>query len=262
MAGLERMEAVVQNPRGDAQVLLVCDHASNFIPAAFSGLGLDPAQLADHVAWDIGALALAQRLSSVLDAPLVAAPASRLIVDPNRAPDAPDLMPTTAEGAPVPGNANLGHDERRSRIEAFHAPYHDAIDAMLKARSDIVALVSVHSFTPVMFGEKRPWHAGILHGPDTRIADVLIARLTHEQELMIGRNQPYAPEQGVYYTLDRHGAGRATAMIEVRNDLIRDEIGQESWARRLAVALSAALEALRKAGSAAAELGGRSTYAT
>lgn len=262
MAGLERMEAVVQNPRGGAPVLLVCDHASNLIPGVFSSLGLNPGQLADHVAWDIGAFPLAQRLAGVLDAPLVAAPASRLIVDPNRAPDAPDLIPASAEGAPVPGNANLSEHECRARIEAFHAPYHDAINALLETRRDIAALVSIHSFTPVLFGQERPWHVGILYGPDMRIADVLVEKLAQEEGLAIGRNQPYAPEQGVYYTLDRHGAGRATAMIEVRNDLIRDEVGQEAWARRLAVALNAALEALRYTSSAAAELGGRSTHAT
>lgn len=262
MSGLERMEALVDNPRGGAPVLLVCDHASNALPESFAGLGLSPAQLADHVAWDIGAHALARRLSTLLDAPLVAAPASRLIIDPNRAFDAPDLIPETAEGAPVSGNLNLGPEARRARIEAFHAPYHDAIDALLKARLDISAIVAIHSFTPIMFGEGRPWSAGILHGPDTRIADVLIDALSRDPGLTIGRNQPYAPEQGVFYTLDRHGRDRATAMIEVRNDLIRDEAGQENWARRLAGALESALEALLGADRTAAELGGRTTYAT
>lgn len=262
MVGLERMEAAVENPRGDAPVLLVCDHASNALPDVLAGLGLSPAQRADHVAWDIGAHALARRLAARLDAALVAAPASRLIIDPNRALDASDLIPETADGVPVSGNVNLSQEARRARVNALHAPYHDAIDALLKARSDIRAIVSIHSFTPVLFGEARPWHAGILHGSDARIADVLIEALSREPELTIGRNQPYAPEQGVFYTLDRHGRGRATAMIEVRNDLIRDEAGQESWARRLAGALGAALAALLEADRSAAELGGRSTYAT
>jgi predicted N-formylglutamate amidohydrolase len=242
LAELERVEAIIDNRAGRAPLLLVCDHATNAVPDRFAGLGLDPASLRDHVAWDIGALALARRMAGALDAALIAAPISRLVVDPNRDHDAHDLIALTAEGAPVPGNANLGAQERAARVRAYHAPFHQAIAAHLAARPDIVALVSVHSFTPVLFGEPRPWHAGILHGSDARMADAMIAALP--REFNIGRNQPYAPANGVYYTMDRHAGARATVMIEVRNDLIRDEIGQARWARLLAEAVNAAMQAL------------------
>lgn len=247
MAELTRAEAIIDNPAGRAPVLLVCDHASNTIPDGLDGLdglGLDPANLLDHVAWDIGALALARRLASALDATLIAAPVSRLVVDPNRAPDAHDLIPLTAEGLAIPGNANVDAHARAARLRAYHAPFHEAIDAHLAARPDILALVSVHSFTPILFGKPRHWHAGILHGPDARMADVMIASLSRDPQLKIGRNEPYAPEQGVFYTMDRHADGRATVMIEARNDLIRDEIGQARWAQRLADAVHAAMQAL------------------
>lgn len=244
MAETGRMEAVIDNAQGRAPVLLVCEHASNFMPSAYGGLGLSAAALADHVAWDIGAHALARRLVCRLDAPLIAAPASRLLVDPNRDVDASDLIPQTAEGAPVPGNQDVSDAERGARLAAFHAPFHDAIDAYLGAHSDILALAAVHSFTPALFGVSRPWHAGVLHGPDKRMADVMIEMLSRDPSLNIGRNQPYAPAQGVFYTMQRHGRGRASVMIEVRNDLIRDEIGQERWAQRLAAALAAALATL------------------
>jgi predicted N-formylglutamate amidohydrolase len=244
LAELERVEAIVDNKAGRAPLLLVCDHATNAIPDQFAGLGLDPACLRDHVAWDIGALSLARRLAAALDAALIAAPISRLVVDPNRGHDAPDLIALTAEGASVPGNANLGVEERAARVRAYHAPFHEAIETQLAARPDIAALVSVHSFTPILFGEPRPWHAGILHGPDARMADAMIAALSRETQFNIGRNQPYAPANGVYYTMDRHAGGRATVMIEVRNDLIRDEIGQARWARLLAEAVNAAMRTL------------------
>ena len=116
MAELSRAEAIIDNRAGRAPVLLVCDHAANAIPDEFAGLGLDAATLADHVAWDVGALALARRLAASLDAALIAAPVSRLVVDPNRAPDAHDLVPLTAEGAHIPGNANLDARARAARI--------------------------------------------------------------------------------------------------------------------------------------------------
>lgn len=259
MAGSGRLEAAIDNAHGRAPVLLTCEHASNFMPAAFQGLGLSPAQLADHVAWDIGAHALARRLAKFLDAALIAAPASRLLVDPNRDIGAPDLIPECAEGAPIPGNAGLSVADRAARIAAFHVPFHEAIEAHLAASPHIEALVAVHSFTPVLFGKKRPWHAGMLHAEDARLADVMLARLEREADLVIGRNEPYAPSQGVYYTMNRHAGARATLMIEVRNDLIQDEIGQTRWARLLADALKAAMAALASTESREnlAQIGGR-----
>lgn len=264
MAGIGRLEAAIDNARGCAPVLLTCEHASNFMPPEFMGLGLSAAQLADHVAWDIGAHALARRMAKLMDAALIAAPASRLLVDPNRDIGAPDLIPEHAEGAPIPGNANLTAEDRTARVAAFHTPFHEAIGAHLAASPHIEALVAVHSFTPVLFGRKRPWHAGILHAEDARLAEAMLARLAREADLNVGRNEPYAPSQGVYYTMDRHSGdrhagGRATVMIEVRNDLIQDEIGQTRWARLLAEALNAAIAAL-SGGSGRehpAQIGGR-----
>lgn len=244
MVETRRLQAIVDNAQGRAPLLLVCEHASRFIPDEFAGLGLSEPQLRDHIAWDIGALALARRMARQLDAPLVAAPASRLLVDPNRDVGANDLIPAIAAGEPVPGNQSLTEEQRCARIDAFHVPFHDAIAACLASRPDIAAIVAVHSFTPVLFGSKRPWHAGILHGPDTRMADIMIASLARDLSLTIGRNQPYAPEQGVFYTMTRHAGARATAMIEVRNDLLSDEAGEIGWAERLALAVSAAMSSL------------------
>ncbi len=244
MVESRRLQAIVDNAQGRAPLLLVCEHASRFIPDEFSGLGLSEHQLREHIAWDIGAFALARRMAQALDAPLVAAPASRLLVDPNRDIGAHDLIPATAAGEPVPGNQNLTEDQRRARVDAFHVPFHDAIEVCLASRPDISAMVAVHSFTPVLLGSTRPWHAGILHGADTRMADAMIASLARDQSLTIGRNQPYAPEQGVFYTMTRHAGARATAMIEVRNDLLSDEAGEIGWAERLALAVSAAMSAL------------------
>jgi predicted N-formylglutamate amidohydrolase len=241
---LDRIEPHIDNPNGAAPLLLVVEHASNHIPAPFGDLGLTPEALEDHVAWDIGAHALARQLSRILDAPLIAAPVSRLIVDPNRALDAHDLIPATAEGTPIAGNADLSPEQRSARVAAYHAPFQDAVGKQLAARS-VKAIVAVHSFTPILFGKARPWHAGLLHAADARIADILIARLTEEAGLVVGRNEPYAAAEGVFHTMERHATdAHATALIEVRNDLIRDEAGQVAWAKRLAPPLIEALNSL------------------
>jgi predicted N-formylglutamate amidohydrolase len=244
LSASEQNNAIIENEAGRAPVLLICEHASDLVPEHYGSLGLSAALLADHVAWDIGALALAKLMAHQLGAALIAAPVSRLVIDVNRDHAARDLIPETAEGHPVPGNLNLSAEERAHRIAAYHTPFHDAIDAHRAHAPHLKAIVSVHSFTPSLFGKARPWHAGLLHNEDRFISDIMIDALAREPDLVIGRNEPYAPKDGVFYTMDRHAGGLASAMIEVRNDLIAGAAGQERWAERLAGALSIALKAL------------------
>lgn len=244
MAGASDSAVLPENAEGRTPLLLVCEHASKLIPPPFGDLGLRGDALEHHSVWDIGAADLARALAAALDAPFLAAPVSRLIVDVNRAHDAHDIMPATAEGAPVPGNENLTAAERAARIARYHEPFHAAIEALLAKRADIRAMVAIHSFTPTFFGAARPWHVGILHDEDARLADPMLAALAREPGLAVGRNAPYAPSDGVYYTLSRHASPRGLLpmMIEVRNDLLRDEANIALWAKRLSKALTEALE--------------------
>ena len=60
----------VFNPDGTSPILLLCEHASNRMPRALGDMGLPLHERQRHIAWDIGAMALAQHLSLSLDAPL------------------------------------------------------------------------------------------------------------------------------------------------------------------------------------------------
>jgi predicted N-formylglutamate amidohydrolase len=234
----------VENPQGGAPVLLVCDHASRFIPSPYGNLGLSEDVLSSHAAWDPGAIRLARRVALLLDAPLIAAAASRLLVDPNRAPGAHDLIPLAAGGAAIPGNNKLTDGERLERLARFHAPYHATVASFLASRPNITALVSIHTFEPELFGAARPWHVGVLYDPsEASFADLVADDLAREPALVIGRNEPYSPADGVYYTLDLHARANAleSVMLEVRNDLVLTEAGIEAWAERLARVLHAAL---------------------
>lgn len=230
--------AAVENRGGAAPFVILCDHASNHIPEDYARLGLKPADLSAHIAWDPGALGVSRHLARMLDAPLVHATVSRLVIDCNRALDAPDLIAATSETTAVPGNADLSEAERRRRIEAVHVPYHAAIEALVGERLAAgrgAALVAIHSFTPVYRGVARPWEVGVLFDRDRRLADPLIAALRAEG-LNVGVNEPYSPADRVYYTLTRHAEerGLATVMLEIRNDLIASEAEERSWAARLA----------------------------
>ena len=93
---------LVFNGEGRSPFVLACEHASNRFPDRFGDLGLTPHQRLMHIAWDPGAYAVALKLSDLLDAPLVASTVSRLVIDCNRAYDAPDLFPASFPRAGFP----------------------------------------------------------------------------------------------------------------------------------------------------------------
>ncbi|GAB4374887.1 MAG: N-formylglutamate amidohydrolase [Kiloniellaceae bacterium] len=233
------------NGAGAAPVLLLCDHATRFIPRALKSLGLDEAALTRHIAWDIGIAEVTRHLARKLDAPAVLSHFSRLIVDPNRQLDNPTLMPEISDGTVVPGNRDLTEAERAARVETFFRPYHAAIagqlDAMMAAGRTPV-LISMHSFTPIMHGLQRPWQIGILWNRDPRLPKPLMARLRADG-LTVGDNEPYSGADGHGYTQHSHGdrRGLANVLIEVRQDLIDTQHGAAAWAERLAGALEAVL---------------------
>jgi predicted N-formylglutamate amidohydrolase len=228
----------ITNRNGRSPLVLICDHASNFIPAHFDGLGLGKRELESHIAWDPGALPVARLMSKALDAVLVESRISRLLIDCNRPLDAPDLICPVSETTTVPGNADLSIEERQERVALSWQPFHESLEQLVKERllqEREITLVSIHSFTPVYRGVERPWHVGILHDEDRSIADPMIAALKSSGDIVVGDNEPYSPADRVYFTLERHGRSRGLScvMIEIRNDEICDEQGVNRWAGRL-----------------------------
>lgn len=243
---LSEPPAAVLNGQGRGPVVLICEHASRFIPDAFHGLDLTEHDLARHIAWDLGALALARELSALLDAPLVHATYSRLLLDLNRPTDATDSIVLESEGTRVPGNAGLDPEQRDQRRLRIYEPFHAELDALVDRRiADGLAtvVVSIHSFTPRYHGVERPWHVGVISRHDRLLADALLSALRAEPGLCVGDNLPYGPQDGVYHSLERHGEARGLhgAMIEVRNDLLSSEDSLAGWARTLHTALEGAL---------------------
>lgn len=236
----------VHRASGAGELLLVCEHASWHVPARYNNLGLSADELQRHIGWDLGACALAKALADALDSPLVHATQTRLLLDLNRDPAASDSIPSESDGIAIPGNQQLSDDERAARRSWLYEPFHAAVDNLLRARmaqGQVTAVVSIHSFTPTMSGYARPWQVGVLSDRDRRLADALIAELRASGDWCVGDNQPYAPADGVYHSVARHGQdhGLLCAMLEVRNDLLADETGVQGWRDTLARALSKAI---------------------
>lgn len=228
----------------DRRVLLVCDHASNAVPDGLV-LGLSPVAMADHIAWDIGAAALTERLAADLDVQAWLATVSRLVVDCNRPPAL--AIAEKSDGLVIPGNVGLSADARAARL-ALHAAFHEGL-ARLVAENSPVLLVSVHSFTPALASAPvpRPWPVGVLWNSDYRGAELAIGALELEPDLggPVGANEPYSGKV-LNYTMDRHAEANGIAYIgfEVRQDLMAAPVGVARWAGVLARAIRATLEGL------------------
>ncbi|MGR6468911.1 N-formylglutamate amidohydrolase [Rhizobium sp. PAMB 3182] len=239
----------VVNPGGAGDILIVCEHASSRLPASVGDLGLTDEVLKSHVAWDPGALAVAERLSVAFDAPLVYQQFSRLVYDCNRPPESPGAMPEVSEIYDIPGNRNLSEQERNARVEALYLPFHSRVEDVIAAREAAArgtVLVTMHSFTPVYFGKQREVEIGILHDDDARLADRMLSACTDaDSPYRVRRNEPYGPADGVTHTLNLHAKARGmlNVMIEVRNDLIADAAGQDKAAGFLEDLLKQALQA-------------------
>jgi predicted N-formylglutamate amidohydrolase len=238
-ATAEQPVAVMENPQGRSPILLICEHASNRLPARYGTLGLGSTELESHIAWDPGALGVAKELSRLLDAPLIHATVSRLVLDLNREPTAPDSIWTLSEHTTIPGNLDLDSSERAIRVREVYDAFHNAVDVFVNARrasGQLTAIVSIHSFTPVYRDVPRPWQIGLIFDRDERYARSVEAGLNEDPALVVGMNEPYSPADRVFHTLERHAERRGLPplMIEIRNDLIRTQDGQALWAHRLA----------------------------
>lgn len=230
------------NEGGTAPTLLICDHAGRAVPLRLGNLGVDSAAFERHIAWDIGAAEVARRLAIRLDAPLIHAVYSRLVVDVNRRPDDPTCMPEESDGTCVPANCGLSPAVRAERVTALHEPYHAAVATRLATmrRIAVPAVISVHSFTPVFKGFERPWHIGVLWNRDGRLARPLMAGLAAVDGVVVGDNQPYSGQDEHGYTLPRHveRAGIPHVLLEIRQDMIDTRRGAEEWSEILYGALA------------------------
>ncbi len=171
------------NEDGASDIVLLCEHASNHIPAEYGGLGLPAHELRRHIAWDIGAAGVTRLLSRALDAPAFLSGYSRLLIDVNRPPGATSSIPERSEATDIPGNIGIDAAERARRESVMFTPFHDKVVAHLDRRAQArrpTRLVTIHSFTPVFLGEARPWHAGVLYDAAQDFGEAILSSLRED----------------------------------------------------------------------------------
>jgi predicted N-formylglutamate amidohydrolase len=241
---------IVLNEGGRSPFLLLGDHAGRAIPLCLGGLGLPAGAMDLHIAWDIGVAGLGALLSEALDAPFIRQAYSRLVIDCNRRPEAADAVPVVSDGVAIPGNVGLDAEALAARRAEIYAPYQDRIAAMLDARQGAgrrTLIFSLHSFTPIMRGQARPWRFGVLHRGDSALSSRMLSLLREAFGDEAGDNQPYAMD-GIDNTVPLHADARCLDYLEleVRQDLIAEPEGQAQVAAALTPLLLHAISDPRK----------------
>jgi predicted N-formylglutamate amidohydrolase len=209
----------VLNPGAAGRFVLVGDHAGHQIPPRLGDLGVGSADLARHIACDLGVASLGRALSAQLDATFISQRFSRLVIDCNRDPDHPESIVAVSDGTPIPGNLAVGVEERARRRRDVFEPYHATIASTLDARP-AAPLVALHSFTPTLQGLARPWRLGVLHRGDSALSRQVLERLRSQLgHDAIGDNQPYRMDI-TDYTVPHHCDARRLDYLEleVRQD--------------------------------------------
>jgi len=224
----------VINPLADKPILLVCDHASCRFPVVLGDMGLDPFARRCHLAIDIGAGALTERLAGLLGVTAVLQNYSRLVVDCNRELMDPSAFLEYGDGILVPGNRSLHQEDKDLRASALYWPYHSAIADQVERLRKVgpaPAFIAIHSFTPVLNGEARAWQMGVLWDKDEQLREVFLDGL-RAAGYHVGDNEPYSGKAPQDFTIDHHAEANELPHvgIEIRQDLVGDEDGVEKIA--------------------------------
>lgn len=232
----------IHNEGGSSDIVLLCEHASHHMPTEYADLGLSSVDRLRHIAWDIGAAEVTRGLVARLNAPAFLSTYSRLLIDLNRPLDAVSSIPRLSESTNIPGNIDIGDEEKTRRAKRIFTPFHDRVAAHITKREKAgrkVKIVAIHSFTPVFKGNVRPWHAGILYDRSHELAQTVIESLRLDPMLNVDGNVPYTVSRDDDYAIPVHGQdrGHEAILVEIRQDLVSTPQGIAEWTDRLAKAL-------------------------
>jgi predicted N-formylglutamate amidohydrolase len=215
-------------------LMIIADHASNHVPDTVD-LKIDQIFLNDHIAWDIGVDPVSRLIAKQAHCAAILSMNSRLVVDLNRYANEASVIPLGSDNIVIKGNA-LSPEQRADRLELYYHPSHDQIASCLCAAPPALIL-SLHSFTPLLASkpdEMRPWDVGVLYNQDERAPRIAIPML-QDFGLNVGDQIPYSGKL-LNATMNRHAEANGIPYlgIEMRQDLVSDDVGQARFASILA----------------------------
>lgn len=212
-------------------VLIVVDHASSHVPDEID-LGISAQFAEDHIAFDRGTAPIARMMTENPFYLAILSTVSRLVVDLNRYPDENAVIPERSDGVEIPGNL-ISPKGRQMRLDRYFTPYHDRVGRLVSDLQPSL-VVSLHSFSPTLRSDRqlqRPWDMGIMYNEYETASRFAIQFLEEDSVLNIGDQRPYSGKE-LNATMNRHceSIGQPYIGVEIRQDLIMDEIGQRRFA--------------------------------
>ena len=236
--------ALISIPARDpeAQIVLLCEHASNTIPPPLKVSKQDEPWLQTHWAWDIGVAKVIQTVSEQLACSAVLANFSRLVCDPNRPIEDETFVRHELEGHPLSFNQNMDSKELQRRVTTYYEPYHQAVDEMIRTRLNMNSnflVFSLHSFTPVYLGQPREVEVGVLFDDYEKEACQILESFK-SQGFDTRLNEPWSGANGMMFSPHKHGTHHnlINLELEVRQDLI----GNDSQAQGFGLVLARILK--------------------
>ncbi len=194
----------VEREQGQSPFFLTCDHAGALVPRRLNSLGVSAQDLQRHIAWDIGAAAVATKLAARLDAFLILQTWSRLVIDCNRPPGSEQSIVQLSETTRIPGNESILPVEALARSgRCFARTTIASAPSWIGARRSIGGPFSLlcTALPPCFHGTQRPWHVGLLYNRDPRLAGALLHALRADPDLVVGNNEPYSVSDSTDYTI-------------------------------------------------------------
>jgi predicted N-formylglutamate amidohydrolase len=224
----------VYRPTSSSKIIILCDHASNYIPKKYKNLGLKPLDVNKHIGWDIGALKVAKNVSKNINCSLIHSSFSRLLLDCNRSLKSKGAFLKKSEDIIIPGNKNISKKEKLLRAKKYYFPYHDQINKLINKKLNdkiVPILVSIHSFTPIYLGKSRPWHIGLLQRKDQRLSSIFAKEIKKNKKIILGINEPYKLDLAGDFTIPffSESYGLPHVLIEIRQDLLLKNKSINFW---------------------------------
>jgi predicted N-formylglutamate amidohydrolase len=228
-------------------VFLTAEHAYPGVPFPLAASKEDDAWLQTHWGYDLGVRNVVRSWVDAASVTAVSSRVTRLVCDHNRAIGDPTWTRRHVEGHILSFNAGLegnGEEELARRVQTLWAPYHAAITAQLNrhiAAGVRPYLLSVHSFTPALYGELREFDLGMLfsiYGDDARAFGDAASALG----LRTRYNGPYSGRRDSIYSISRHGLRNRLPFLEL--ELNQGLVGDPERAAEVGRLLAAAAETM------------------
>jgi predicted N-formylglutamate amidohydrolase len=233
------------NSSSECNILLIADHGGMYVPESMRQLGLSDGDLKRHIAMDLGAPMLLKGLSSKLNCTALIANYTRLLIDLNRPLAGPQSLTRISDNTEITGNINVASSEYLQRAKLFYWPYHNAIAsrlAQIKWSGKTPILISLHTFTPILGKEKRPWDIGVMSADDKRLSSIVLKLLCDKsRDIVVGDNQPYSGAKYCHTVrMQAELLGYPYVQLEVRQDLLDTDDKVALWTDYLVKVLSTA----------------------